>query len=133
MPRRNICIAEDNEDVRRLLERVLEQVGFSVVSAGDGDTALAALENRNTNVLVTDIVMPEREGLELIQTVRRRFPHVRILAMSGVADGMYLTMAKELGADDCLPKPFSYVEFLSKVVALAGQASGQDGSSAGRS
>lgn len=122
MGRQAICVVDDDEDVRRLLVKVLEHVGFDVVCAADGRTALVAIQTASIDVLVTDIVMPDAEGLELIQNISSRSPRIRILAISGGGqiDGQaYLRLAKELGADECLVKPFSLVEFLAKVLALA--------------
>lgn len=123
MPGQTICVVDDNDDVRGLLVTVLRQAGFGVVSAADGGRAMAAIEAGGISIVVTDIVMPDREGLELIGSIRSRFPRIRILAISGAGElrgQRYLQLALRLGADDCLAKPFTNAEFLSKVGALAG-------------
>lgn len=124
MSKQKVCVVDDNDDVRRLLIRVVEKIGFDVVGAANGHAALVALQAGDTDVLVTDIVMPDVEGIELIRNVRRQFPDVRILAISGGGkiDGeSYLHLAKELGADECLTKPFSCAELSATVISLAGQ------------
>ena len=117
-----ICVVEDDDRLRRLITAVLAGAGFNVVPASDGDPALVAIESGGISVLVTDIVMPNREGLELIKEVKNRFPQIRILAISGARnldEPSYLSLARGLGADDCLAKPFSNAELASKVMALA--------------
>ena len=110
MTRPTICVVEDDDRLRRLIAEVLAGAGFDVVPTSDGDPALVAIEAGGISVLVTDIVMPNREGLELIREVKCRFPRIRILAISGARnldEPSYLSLARELGADDCLAKPFS--------------------------
>lgn len=125
MSRHTICVTEDNDVVRNLLVSLLRQSGYDVVSAADGEQALTVLDGGKVSVLITDIVMPNREGLDLILTVKERFPHIRILAISGAGDlrgEKYLQMAQKLGADACLAKPFSNAELLGRLTDLLGAA-----------
>ncbi len=109
-PRPTALVVDDDPSYRILMRQYLELAGFVVIVASDGRQALRVLEERPVSVLVTDLIMPEIEGLELIQRVKRGFPGLRIVAVSGDGRGPeagYLRLARLFGADAALPKPFS--------------------------
>jgi CheY-like chemotaxis protein len=106
----HVLVVDDNSDMRSLLEIVLQRAGFETEVAADGDLALDLQRGHSADVLITDIFMPERDGIELIRAFKSRFPHVKIIAMSGGgqrARADYLAVASEIGADAVLRKPFS--------------------------
>ena len=104
---KRILIAEDDEQVRHSLATILEEVGYSVVEASNGKEVLQDLKRSADLCLVlTDIVMPEMEGLELIKHLRRHHPNLPIVAMSGTFEGRFLNAARMLGAKETLQKPF---------------------------
>ena len=115
----NILIIDDDDARRRAMRRILERAGHSVREAPDGARGLALYREEAADVVVTDLIMPEKEGIETIIELREAYPGVRILAVSGGGtvdpDGP-LTDARFLGADAALPKPFS-VEDLQAAVA----------------
>lgn len=103
-------IVDDDLSYRLFMRQVLELAGFAVVVESSGRSALRRLEEQPVAVLVTDLVMPEIEGLELIELVKRGFPDIRIIAVSGSSpEGgkAYLRMAELVGAHAALQKPFS--------------------------
>jgi DNA-binding NarL/FixJ family response regulator len=100
-----ILVVDDEPLVRHTLDAGLKQHGFHVLQAGDGDEALDVLGRAEVDVLLTDLAMPRREGMETIIEARRRFPDVKIVALSGVFGGLYLDMARQLGAAAALSKP----------------------------
>jgi CheY-like chemotaxis protein len=103
-------VVDDDPSYRVLMRQLLERAGFTVLAVGDGRTALRALEVQPVAVLVTDLMMPEIEGLELIELVTRGFPGIRIVAVSGdgpTGNEGYLHLARLLGAHAALRKPFS--------------------------
>src|SRR5678809_1140764 len=102
---RTILLVDDAALVRHSLEAVLRLNGYDVLHAGDGDEALDVLSSTPVDVVVTDLAMPRREGMETIIEIRRRFPHIKVIALSGVFGGFYLGMARQLGADAALSKP----------------------------
>jgi len=113
-----ILIIEDNEDVRGMLVLKLELEGFEVAAARDGVGALSLLERQPADVIVTDLFMPDKDGIETIEEVRRKYPLAKIVAMSGWQSSQgpnYLDVARELGAVRTLRKPFDPDE-LVKVV-----------------
>lgn len=122
-----ILLMDDDEQLRRLLQRVLEGAGHVVFAAGDGNAGLALLEAVDPQVVVTDIVMPDREGLETIGELRKRRPDLPVVAMSGNCDagsGDYLRIAAALGARRTLGKPFAPQALVDAVAELLGQGCG---------
>jgi len=100
-----ILLVDDEALVRHTLEAVLRPNGYEILHAGDGDEALDVLASALVDVVVTDLAMPRREGMETIVEIRRRFPRVKVIALSGVFGGFYLGMARQLGAAAALSKP----------------------------
>ena len=107
----DILLIEDDSQVRELMQMMLEKLGHTVRSAEDGDQGVALFEEAPAPFVVTDLLMPQKEGLETIRDLRRLDGSVKILAISGggvslSADGC-LELARKLGADAILSKPFS--------------------------
>jgi len=115
-------VIDDDELVLATLVDALRTAGFDVVTAGNGRIGVELLETTSVNAVITDILMPEQEGLETIREIRRRHPHLGILAISGGGasgiDTQLLKFAQKLGADLTLPKPFSASEFVLAVKAV---------------
>ena len=103
---KTILIAEDDERLRHSLASILEEAGYSVVEASNGKEVLLDLSSADLCLLLTDIVMPEMEGLELIKHLRQYHPKLPIVAMSGAFEGRFLDAARMLGAKETLQKPF---------------------------
>ena len=104
-----ILIIDDDELVRVTLRRALEGADFEVVEASNGDEGIRSYDAEPIDVVVTDLVMPEKEGIETIIELRRRDPEVKIVAISGasrIAGNEYLNVATKFGADRVLAKPF---------------------------
>lgn len=108
-----ILLVDDDAGVRRTLGLHLTRRGHAVRQAVDGKDALEQIEGEPPDLLLTDLVMPEHEGVELITKVRRRWPDLPIIAMSGGGrvntPGSYLSIAEALGARP-LVKPFALAE-----------------------
>lgn len=125
MPR--ILLIDDDETIRVVLGLILERGGHTVTLAGDGRAGLRQLKDHEVDLVVTDIVMPETEGLELIQLIRATRPHLKIIVISGggrMHEMNYLQTAQLLGADYALTKPFEGATLLAAVEAvLAGKTS----------
>ena len=120
-----ILVVDDNARLRGAVQDILTQAGYETETASDGDEALQVLGRTPIDLVVTDIVMPEKEGIETITTMRKKYPGLRIIAMSGKGSGdfaLYLEMAGEFGADAALPKPFSRAQILEAVESLVGAA-----------
>lgn len=115
-----ILVIDDEEDIRALVQQTLESDGHEVIPAPDGAQGLALQRKNPADLVITDIFMPEREGLETIHDLKREFPTVGIIAMSGggrslnVRDSLS-TMASALGIDVFLLKPFDLTTLLDSV------------------
>lgn len=103
---------------------LLQQAGHRVAEAGDGVAALRYLQKNSVEVVVTDVVMPDLDGLELIMKVRKDHPGLKILAVSGAGregPGLYLNLAERFGADAVLLKPFAPERLIAEVGRLAAE------------
>ncbi len=106
----DILIIDDEAGIRGFMRTVLEGSGYTVREAPDGEAGLRLVRERVPDLVISDLIMPEREGLETIQMLREEFPEVKILAVSG--GGMLepsdrLIDAELFGADASLAKPFA--------------------------
>lgn len=118
-----ILIADDDSEIRVTLQRLLQMVGHEVELAKDGLEATRILGASEFDLMVTDIVMPNQEGLECILEARQKHPDLHLIAMSGGGKNRtenYLRMAKTFGAEAIFMKPFSPREMLDKVNELVG-------------
>jgi DNA-binding response OmpR family regulator len=116
-----ILIIDDEDQPRRMLQQVLIRAGYEVVEARDGNQGLQLFRVSQTDLIITDILMPEKEGLETIIDLRREFPAVKIIAISGggrTGHLNFLEVAKRLGAQRTLQKPFELQEMLAAVREL---------------
>jgi len=120
----HILIADDDDQVRMLLKRVLVKAGYDVSEARNGNEAVRIFKQKSAALLITDLIMPDKEGIETIQEFRRNHTPVKIIAISGggrLDQNMYLAMAKKIGADRVLSKPFMPQDLLTVVQELAGK------------
>jgi DNA-binding response OmpR family regulator len=120
----DILVIDDEDALRRLLARILTTAGHTVRQARDGREGLIQFRNRRPDLVITDIVMPDQEGIETIIELRRDAPDVPILAISGGGGGVYLRLAEGVGATEALAKPFSADDLLAAVAMLLGRGEG---------
>jgi CheY-like chemotaxis protein len=122
MPR--ILIIDDDDQVRAMLRRTLEADGHDVDEAANGNEGLSKYGANPYDLIITDIYMPEKEGLETIIELKRDHPDVRILAISGGSRDMdldFLPVAAKLGAEKTLNKPIDRRDLLKAVSELVGE------------
>ena len=116
---KRILVIDDEEQVRRYLRKILEAEGYEVLEAADGKIGLQLYREKPADLIITDLLMPEKEGIETIMELRHDFPDVKIIAISGggyrIGSKDCLYLAKELGADCTLVKPFSRQQMLDIV------------------
>lgn len=113
-----ILITDDDLHVRAMMRLTLEMKGHRCAEAGNGDEALAAYAAQAFDLVITDILMPVRDGLETIIDLKRENPHVKIIAISsGGQNGTdaYLRVARHIGATAVILKPFSQSELRNTV------------------
>ena len=113
-----ILVVDDDAQVRLLLSSLLEAEGYNVFQASNGKEAQASCREHVPDLVVTDLVMPEQEGLETIHAICQNWPHLPVIAISGALGGAYLELAKRLGADAVIRKPFESETILNEVRRL---------------
>lgn len=129
----SVLIIDDEPDVRDAIRRVLERAGFQVRTAESVDVGLENLRESLSDVVITDIIMPKVGGVEAIQILRREYPSVRIIAISGggnfgiseykptaITTTAYLAAAERAGANFLLTKPFESRDLISAMETVLG-------------
>ena len=112
-----ILVIDDEPLFRDYLRRILQREGYSVLEAGDGDQGLRTLDEQAVDLVIVDIVMPRKDGIEVLMELRKRKSGVGVIAISGGGrpSGSYLNPAKALGAARTLMKPFARGDLIAAV------------------
>jgi len=115
-----ILLIEDDRIERKMIRRWLEGSGWRVFEASDGNEGLAQCRRHRPDLVITDIVMPDKEGIELIIDIRFNDPDIKLIAISGAGNrpGEYLPIAKAVGAQRTFLKPIDRAELIDAVQAL---------------
>jgi len=111
----SLLVVDDDDDIKKILEALLESLGFSVGTTSRGPDALKMLKEGVFTFMLTDMKMPEMDGLELVQRVGDSFPNVSIIAMTGYSEGYRYVDVINAGASDFIKKPFDLGELEAKV------------------
>ena len=118
-----VLIVDDDEQIRVLLQQMMEWAGFEVLVAENGKIAMQIQSRQPADLVITDLIMPEQEGLETISRLKKDYPGIKIIAISGggrIGPEAYLPAALELGADLVFSKPFDVQEVVNSVKELLG-------------
>jgi DNA-binding response OmpR family regulator len=117
-----ILIIEDDKTVRDFITSTLEEANHRVIEAENGLIGMKILhENKDTDLVITDIIMPEKEGIEIIRDIRNQYQGIKIIAISGggrIVPEDYLALAETFGAHKTLKKPFKASELLNSIATL---------------
>lgn len=116
-----VLIVEDEKELREMLKTSLLRRKISVFEAANGKDAITHFKPSMTDLVITDIIMPEEDGLKVIMKLRELKPTIKIIAISGggkAGPGSYLKLAKALGADAVYSKPFSISDLIAKIEEL---------------
>ena len=116
-----VLIVEDEKDLREMLKISLTRHKFTVFEAENGKEAIIHFKPSITDLVVTDLIMPDEDGLKVIIKLKELKPSIKIIAISGggkAGPGSYLNLAKVLGADAIYSKPFSINELIAKINEL---------------
>lgn len=111
-----ILVIEDDELARESVTLMLEENGYEVEMASDGDVGLKMFAQEHFDLVVTDLIMPEVNGMDVLSQIKQEHPETRVIVISGggrLTPISYLDVAKKLGADDVLTKPFTAFELTS--------------------
>ncbi len=115
---RSILVVDDEPTSREIISLILERRGYHVITAKDGQVGEQCLAQKTFDLVITDLLMPDRDGLELIGAMRSRHPAIHIIAITGggqLPGSKYLQLARGLGAHSLLEKPFSKEALLAAV------------------
>ncbi len=122
----HLLIVEDDSEMRDLLRKVLEKEGYQISVAGDGREASTSLSRHFFDLVVTDMLMPDDGGLELLRAVRERHPTLPVIIITAFGDWGSYTRALEMGAAAFISKPLKMAELIVAIqTALAGRGAGQ--------
>lgn len=121
-----ILVVDDDKQIVRLLQSYLEQAGMTVLSAGDGDSAMRMIRRERPDLIVLDLMLPGRDGLEITRWMRAdpQLAALPVLMLTARVEDMDKILGLELGADDYLTKPFNPREVVARVRAILRRASG---------
>jgi DNA-binding NtrC family response regulator len=122
---KRILVIDDDRQMRLMLEAMLKSAGYEVRVIEDGVLAQAAVREFKPDLVVTDLFMPEKEGLQTITELRREAPKLKLMAISGgtpLSSMDFLAVAKKMGAHKTLAKPFARQDMLTAVAELIGAA-----------
>jgi len=115
-------VIDDDEDVRSCIRNILEHSGYSVLEAENGSVGICIFRKNPVDLVIVDLFMPEKEGIETIIELRKEYADLKILAISGGIPGYgpdhFLHIAQKLGADGSLDKPFNMQQLLTKIELL---------------
>ena len=117
-----VLVIDDNQDMRDVIGVILEGAGYAVELAADGEAGLRSQRKQPFDIVITDIFMPNQDGIETIARLRNEYPALKLVAMSGGGSRTkgegYLFTAREIGAHAVLAKPFDQEELLKAVRSL---------------
>jgi CheY-like chemotaxis protein len=124
----NILIIDDDEDIRDAMQLILEGAGHEVRIASNGNEAIELQRSEPADLIITDIIMPEKDGVNTIKEIRQEFPGIRVIAISGgggldlltykpeaITTSAYLSAAEKAGADLIFTKPFERKDIIQAV------------------
>lgn len=120
MTKRKILVIDDEADICEMTKLLLERAGHEVACTTDSRLAMRLMDEQPFEAVITDMLMPDKDGLEVMADVRRNHPEVRIIASSGggrVSSNSYLHIAQKSGAHALLAKPFTYPELVACIEA----------------
>ena len=115
---KKILVIEDNPMVRNTLTRILQTGGYTVVTANDGLQGIDLFKKEDPDLVISDIIMPQQEGIATIRQILAERPEAKIIAISGggrIGHTDFLLIARQMGAKDVLPKPFDPEDLLDRI------------------
>jgi two-component system cell cycle response regulator CpdR len=115
---KKILIIDDEPTILLMMKKMIERAGYEVDLASNGEDGLILLKQHKFDLVITDIIMPEKEGLEIIAELKRDYPDIKIIAISGggrLSPEGYLVSANLLGADRVFKKPFEKNDLIEAI------------------
>lgn len=116
-----ILIIDDDKQIRYILKEMLEQVGFEVDEASDGENGVNSFLKKPADLVITDVFMPRKDGLEAMSEIKRKYPETKFIVMTGseVINGVdHLSVARIIGAAHTLRKPFDWKDMTDAAIEI---------------
>jgi DNA-binding NtrC family response regulator len=110
-----VLVVDDEEALRTVLSTELKGEGYEVDTASDGDEAISIVQNKKFDLLLLDIKMPKVDGFEVLKFVKKSFPSIKVIMLTGFADLKNAIESKKLGAEDFVSKPYDLVDLLTTI------------------
>ena len=120
-----IYLVEDDKSIRNLVEYALREKGYEVCGFSDGSNIIDEVRNKNIDLLILDIMLPEKDGLSILKEIRE-FSNVPVIMLTARTDEFDKVTGLDLGADDYITKPFSILELISRVKAVLRRSKKKD-------
>ena len=120
IPKARILVVDDEDDLRMLLDHVVSNAGYHVITATDGEEAISKIQNETFDVALLDIQMPNASGIEVLKYIQKNSPKTKAVMLTGYADLKFAMEAREYGAKDFINKPYmldEIVEIIERVLA----------------
>ncbi len=128
---KKVLLVDDDEKLRKLLREYLEGYGFNVLTLADGSAVPETIRTKSPDMVILDIMLPKRNGLDVLNDIRMEFT-VPVIMLTAKGDDADRIVGLELGADDYIPKPFNPRELLARINAVLRRLPGRDKSRAKR-
>ncbi len=114
----HILVAEDDPHIRMGLKDTLESEGYAVMQAGDGREAITLFQNQAIDLVILDVMMPEKSGYDVCRQIRKIDQHIPVIMLTAKSEEIDKVVGLELGADDYMTKPFGIHELLARIKAV---------------
>ncbi|MBL4680383.1 MAG: response regulator [Pseudomonadales bacterium] len=112
---KKILVIDDESQILDLFVDFFDDTDIEVLTALDGNIAESLVESHHPDLVITDMLMPNKEGIEIVQQIRESHPNIKIIAMSGMGNSLYLETSKLLGAELTITKPINFTDLKAKV------------------
>jgi two-component system phosphate regulon response regulator OmpR len=126
-----VLLVDDDAKLRKLLREYLEDYGFQVLTLADGSSVLETIRAESPDIVILDIMLPKKNGLEILKEIHADFP-VPVIMLTAKGDDADRIVGLELGADDYLPKPFNPRELLARMKAVLRRGASREKEDAGK-
>jgi len=110
-----ILVVDDEDALRAVLSGELSSTGYDVATASDGDEAITVIQNKKFDLVLLDIKMPKVDGFEVLKFIKKNFPTVKVIMLTGFADLKNAIESKKNGAEDFVSKPYDLVDLLTTI------------------
>ena len=111
----HILVVDDEDSLRSVLSNELSGAGYDVATASDGEAAISTVQNKKFDLVLLDIKMPKMDGFEVLKYIKKGFPQVKVIMLTGFADLKNAIESKKHGAEDFVSKPYDLVDLLTTI------------------